>query len=69
MECLEKNSERHLKNCFVANASKTEMNQEEVKQINALHFGILSAEEIETNSVVEVTKAKINDTMEHTVYD
>ena len=45
------------------------MDQKEVKQINALHFGILSAEEIEANSVVEVTKAKINDTMEHTVYD
>jgi DNA-directed RNA polymerase beta' subunit len=42
----------------------------DIKQINALHFGIMSSAEVEKNSVVEVKSAKISsDNMDHTVYD
>ena len=42
----------------------------DIKQIDALHFGIMSSADIEKNSVVEVNSAKISsDNMDHTVYD
>ena len=42
----------------------------DIKQIDALHFGIMSSAEVEKNSVVEVNSAKISsDNMDHTVYD
>ena len=42
----------------------------DIKQIDALHFGIMSSAEVEKNSVVEVKSAKISsDNMDHTVYD
>ena len=42
----------------------------DIKQVDALHFGIMSSAEVEENSVVEVKSAKISsDNMDHTVYD
>jgi DNA-directed RNA polymerase beta' subunit len=41
-----------------------------IQQIKALHFGIMSPEEVEKNSVVEVNSAKIStNVLDHTVYD
>ena len=46
------------------------MSLQYIKQISALHFGIMSPDEVEKNSVVEVNSPKIStNILDHTVYD